>query len=110
MSRRVHLRQASVIGGTRPTYLRNPRDSPAFVISGRQPLTSPRAIRLLHISQTIVQPARPPLPELEFVGNNPIAAPPLGTRYRTIAIRPLDALERFFKHVTALDQIGRAHV
>src|SRR5262245_6863527 len=106
MSRRVHLRQASVIGGTRPTYLRNPRDSPAFVISGRQPLTSPRAIRLLHISQTIVQPARPPLPELEFVGNNPIAAPPLGTWYRTIAVGALDALERLFKHVTALDRLA----
>src|SRR5262245_36510370 len=78
----------------------------ALVVSGRQPLTSPRAIRLLHISQTIVQAARPPLPELEFVGHNPIAAPPLGTRYRTIAIAALDALERFFEHVTALDRLA----
>ena len=46
-----------------------------------------------------MQTARTPLPELEFIRDDPISAPPLGTRHRTLAIGAPDALERFFEHV-----------
>jgi hypothetical protein len=42
----------------------------------RQPVAVPRSVGLFEVSESVVQSARPPLPELEFIGDDAVTAPP----------------------------------
>src|ERR1044071_1795254 len=75
-------------------------------LSWCQPLPSPRTVAALHVSQPIVQAALAPLPELELVGDDAIAAPPVGTRHGAVPVGALDAIEDVLEHLAALDRFA----
>src|SRR5688500_941184 len=54
--------------------------------SGRQPLSNPGTVRLPAVLQAVVQTAFAPLPELHFVGQDAVAAPPGGTRHVAVGV------------------------
>src|SRR5688572_22473140 len=69
----------------------------------REPLPLPGGgFRLPAIQQPIVQPAGAPLPEFDLVGNDPVTAPPLGTRHGFTVDLPRD-LEPRLQRGAALD-------
>src|SRR5258706_6783227 len=74
-----------------------------FLVLRGQSLAPPASIGVLHIAKPIVEAAGAPLPEFELVGDDAIAAPPVGTRHRAVAVAALDALERVLEHLTAVD-------
>ena len=75
-------------------------------VLGREAFADPGAVRLPAVLQTVVQPVFASLPELEFLRNDAIAAPPVGPRHLTVGIGPPRRLETRVERRAAVEHLA----
>src|SRR6187401_693868 len=73
--------------------------------SGCEALSSPRAARLFHVAQAIVETTGTSLPELELLGHDAIPAPPRRPRHAVAVLLSRDREARF-ERLAAVDHLA----
>src|SRR5262245_16037147 len=68
------------------------------VLLGREALAHPYAV-LAAVSQAVVEPVRPPLPELYLDGRDAVAAPIFGPRHGAGGVADFELVRSRFEHL-----------